>query len=119
MYTPRQQTLSTDADTFERFATLAGLKLQVRSKDFRGGRLNTLLSGVTLDLRNAELSREGATIDLQSALSGVEILVPRDWDVVCNLEGVLAGVDSSSRPLQTGPILRVIGSVVAGAVSVR
>jgi predicted membrane protein len=111
----------TDDDSFERGAALDGLKLRVRSQQFRSGRLTAVLSGVTLDLREATLCPEGATIVVQSALSGIDILVPNDWDVECSVQAIYGGTDN--RPSRAGagtaPRLRVTGTVVAGGLWVR
>ena len=118
----RPEPVFTDADSFERWATFEGLKLQVVSQQFRGGRLTAVLSGVTVDLREAVLAPEGATLSVDSRLSGIDILVPRDWDVVCDVDAVCAGIDDepvSLRPLRGGPRLRVVGTVVAGGLFVR
>jgi hypothetical protein len=50
-------------DGFERGAALRGLWLHVRSQAFRSARVTAVLSGLTVDLREAALSPEGATID--------------------------------------------------------
>jgi len=112
----------TDEDSFERGAALAGLKLSVQSQRFRGGHLTAVMSGVQLDLRDATLSPEGATISVQSALSGIDILVPPSWDVVCNVDSVWGGVNGTrvpDRPAFGGPRLTVKGMVVAGGLRVR
>lgn len=121
-FEPRPQPVFTDEDWFERGAALDGLKIRVRSQQFRSGRLTAVLSGVTVDLRDARLSPEGATIHVQSALSGIDILVPRDWDVVCDVAAVCGGVDGDRAPSgapRRGPQLRVTGMVVAGGLYVR
>jgi len=113
---------STDEATFDRKAALNGLKLRVRSQAFRGGRVTAVMSGVTLDLRDAALSPEGATIDVQSALSGIDILVPPDWDITCDVDAVFGGVDGgrgASRSASAGPRLWVRGTVIAGGLCVR
>ncbi|HEX5099761.1 MAG TPA: LiaF domain-containing protein [Polyangiaceae bacterium] len=114
--------LTTDEDSFERGATLSGLKLAVQSQQFRGGHLTAVMSGVMLDLRDATLSPEGATINVQSALSGIDILVPPSWDVVCNVDSVWGGVNGSRVPDRRtlgGPRLTLKGMVVAGGLRVR
>jgi len=118
----RPEPFSTDEDSFVRGAALDGLKIRVRSRQFRSGRVTAVLSGVTVDLRDAVLSPEGATIEVQSALSGIDILVPRDWDVVCDVDAICGGVDGGRRPLGSAPSaprLRVTGTVVAGGLCVR
>jgi hypothetical protein len=118
----RPEPLTTSDDSFEHGATLDGLRLRVLSKQFRGGRLTAVLSGVTLDLREAELSPEGATIHVESTLSGIEILAPSGWRVSCDVDSVMSGVDGGhtrTREAATGPHLRVEGVVVAGGLCVR
>ncbi len=114
--------VSTENDSFERRAALDELMIRVRSRSFQRGRVMAVLSKVTVDLRDARLSLEGATLDVQSALSGIEILVPSHWDVLCDVDTVYGGVDrggaamASDRPV---PRLRVTGTVVAGGLCVR
>jgi hypothetical protein len=118
----RPEPITTHADSFEHGTTLDGLRLRVLSKQFRGGRLTAVLSGVTLDLRDAELSPEGATIYVESTLSGIEILAPSGWRVSCDLDAVMSGVDAGYTRTQSatsGPHLRVKGSIVAGGLCVR
>jgi Cell wall-active antibiotics response 4TMS YvqF len=115
--------IDTDDDSFEHSAAFDGLKLRVHSQRFRSGRVTAVLSGVTIDLRDAALSADGATLDVNSALSGIDILVPSDWEVVCDIDAVLGGVDGgdSRESVAHGvrPRLRVTGTVVAGGLCVR
>jgi Cell wall-active antibiotics response 4TMS YvqF len=109
-------------DDFERGVALQGLWLCVRSQELRRGFVTAALAGVTLDLREAKLSAEGATIHFQAAASGIEVLVPPDWEVICDVDAILGGVsDRRERPRLSGrrPRLRLAGMVVAGGLSVR
>lgn len=114
--------VSTVDDAFERGAALTGLRIRVQSRQFRSGRVTAALAGVTVDLREAELSPEGATLYVQSALSGIDILVPPEWEVICDVDAVCAGVGEdrfASKARREGPRLRVTGTIVAGGLSVR
>ena len=114
--------ISTDQDSFQRGAALDDLNLRVRSQKFRGAMLTAVMSGVTVDLREAALSPDGATISVQSALSGIYVLVPREWHVVCDVEVVWGGVDGERFPPpanEQAPRLRLTGMVVAGGLCVR
>ena len=116
---------ATVEDGFERGAAFSGLWLHVRSQEFRSGRVTAVLSGVTVDLREAALSPEGATIHVQSALSGIAILVPPDWEVVWDVDGICSGMGvqrrapRSLRSAEPRRRLRIAGMVVAGGLSVR
>jgi hypothetical protein len=109
-------------DGFERGVALDGLWLCVSSQELRSGRVTAVCAGVTLDLTRAVLSPEGATIHVQSALSGIEIRVPAEWDVDCDVDAVWSGVQEQQRgptPAQARPRLRIAGMIVAGGLSVR
>jgi Cell wall-active antibiotics response 4TMS YvqF len=111
-----------DEDSFERGAALDDLELRVRSRAFRGGSLTAVMCGVTVDLREAALSPEGATLRVQSALSGIDLLVPHDWEVVVEVGAVWAGIQGERFPPPSkprGPQLRLTGMVVAGGLRVR
>lgn len=109
-------------DGFDRLAALDGWWLCVRSAELRSGCLTAMGAGVTVDFRDAKLAPEGATLQLQAGLSGVRLLVPPDWEVVCDVDAVFAGVSDRRRaPRSSGsrPRLRIEGMVVAGGLSVR
>ena len=113
---------SSDADSFERGAALDDLDIRVRSRKFRGGSVTSVMADVTVDLREAALGPDGATISVQSALSSIDILVPRDWAVVCEVDAVFGGVGSERLPgpsSERGPRLRLTGMIVAGGLCVR
>jgi predicted membrane protein len=116
------ESISTEDDSFQRGTALDDLNIRVRSRTFRGGNLTAVMAGVTVDLREAALSPDGATIHVQSALSGIDILVPRDWAVDCEVDAVCGGIDGErfiSASGTTGPRLRLTGTVVAGGLCVR
>lgn len=96
--------------------------LCVTASRFRGATLRAAVAGITLDLCEARLAPGGATVTLDVALSGVEILVPPEWDVVVEVESVCAQLktEQAPRPGRSGrPRLLVVGSVAAGALYVR
>ena len=114
--------ICTDEDSFERGAAFDDLDLRVRSRAFQGGRVTAVMCGVTIDLREAGLGPEGATISVQAAMGGIEIIVPRDWDVVCDVQAVWGSVDGKRFPptaRDRGPRLRLTGMVVAGGLRIR
>lgn len=114
--------VATVEDGFERAVALQGLWLKVRAQQLRSGRVTAMLAGVTIDLREATLSPEGATIRVHGALSGIEILVPPDWEVVCDADVVFGGVGEHWEgrwAANERPRLRVEGMIVAGGLSVR
>lgn len=118
----RLEPIYSDEDSLEHGAALDELDIRVRSRQFRGGGVTAVMSGVTVDLRQAALNPEGATLSVQSALSDIDILVPRDWHVDCEVKAVWGRVGSDRFPPpahERGPRLRVVGMVVGGSLCVR
>lgn len=114
--------VATVEDGFERGAALHGLWIHVQSQELRSGSVTAVLAGLTLDLREAALSPEGATIHVQAALSGIRILVPPSWAITWDVDAIWSGVSESRgvpQQQEPGPRLRIAGTVVAGGLSVR
>jgi hypothetical protein len=63
------------------------LDFRSTSRNFRGGRLECWYGGGVLDLRDAVLAPEGATLQVRAVFGGGQILVPADWKVVSTVRG--------------------------------
>ncbi|MFW6174473.1 MAG: LiaF transmembrane domain-containing protein, partial [Chloroflexota bacterium] len=62
-------------------ALFGGTERRVSSKSFRGGSVSATFGGVELDLRDAAMEGGQATLDVNVMFGGVDITVPREWDV--------------------------------------
>jgi hypothetical protein len=86
----------------------------------RKGRLECWYGGGVLDLRDATLAPEGATLTVRAIFGGGQILVPAGWPVVTSVRG-LGGV-SDARSAQgraaDAPELTVEGMVFAGGFAI-
>lgn len=69
-------------DVVDNVTVFSAVKSRNISRNFRGGSLVTVFGGIDMDLRNADLSPDGARIDATAAFGGIDILVPPDWKVV-------------------------------------
>ena len=90
------------------------------STNFKGGSLECWYGGGALDLRQATLAPEGATLQLKAVFGGGQILVPPSWRVVSHVIGI--GGMNDARPA-TGhpadaPTLTIEGTVVFGGFQV-
>jgi hypothetical protein len=97
-------------------ATFGPLEYRSTSSAFRGGTVTTWFGGGTLDLREATLSPEGATLRVSALFGGGNLIVPEDWHVETRLVGV--GGAGDGRPAGNAPIgaptLRLEGTAVFG-----
>jgi hypothetical protein len=79
------RTGSPDAD-FNGVAILGGFKRRITSKKFKGGSVLSVMGGFQIDLRQADMEGDTATIEAMSFMGGGEIKVPGEWLV--SMEGI-------------------------------
>jgi hypothetical protein len=79
------RTGSPDAD-FNGVAILGGFKRRITSKKFKGGSVLSVMGGFQIDLRQADMEGDSATIEAMSFMGGGEIKVPDEWLV--SMEGI-------------------------------
>lgn len=101
---------------------LSGTVRRVESQAFRGGKVEVVLGSAEIDLRGAKPAGGQATLDVSAVLGGVEITVPRDWEVVLEGAPVLGSIESHKSPVPaTGKAATLIirGSAVLGSIEVK
>lgn len=75
---------------------LGNYKNIVLDETFTGANIRATLSGTVLDLRHTALAEGETYVDLQCVLSGVEIYVPADWEVLSEVRIYLGGVSKTN-----------------------
>ena len=119
---PSPRGLSSKDERLDKQVTFSGLDFKIESGSWQGGVLGVTAGGVGLDLRYARLAPEGALLDVQILMGGVDIRVPDTWQVQCDVTPFLGGADDTTRSTQgssSAPVLRVVGSVTLGGLSIR
>lgn len=107
-------------DVVRATAVFGGHDIVSRSSAFRGGSATAVFGGVTIDLRNARLADEGATIDVTAILGGVEIVVPRGWRVATSGTPILGGIENKTEgETAEGPELRVDALTILGGADIK
>jgi hypothetical protein len=108
------------ADEIAASAIFGPLAYKSTARALRGGRLELWYGGGVLDLRDAVLAPEGATLRLRAIFGGGQILVPADWKVVSSVRG-LGGL-SDVRPVrgraEDSPELVIEGLTLFGGFAV-
>jgi hypothetical protein len=104
------------ADDFTASAIFGPLAYRSTARQLREGRLECWYGGGVLDLRDATLAPDGATLRVRAVFGGGQILVPGDWRVVTTARG-LGGIQDA-RPTQGrpegAPELSIEGVLFAG-----
>lgn len=108
------------ADEVNVDATFSGIKLQNDSRSFKGGKVAVTFGGLELDLREAVMDGPEVTIDINATFSGIELRVPREWQVVVQLRATMGAVqDKSVSPATSNHRLVLRGETVFGGVEIK
>jgi hypothetical protein len=104
-------------------AYFAGAEETVRSRAFRGGRVDVAFGGAKIDLRGAGLATEGARLQLSAVFGGIDVLVPTDWAVVVNARPILGGIENKTTPIAptgaSGPALHIDATASFAGITVK
>src|SRR5690349_13304580 len=78
--------------TLSASAFLGGVERSINSPSFRRADAWAFMGGIQLDLRDAIMEGNQATIDVSAVMGGVDIRVPRSWTVINHVTPILGGV---------------------------
>jgi hypothetical protein len=88
----------------------------------RSMRIRTWMSGGVLDFRDADFGPGVTELRVSCVMGGLQIIVPPQLAVDCDVSAVLGGVDQREAPTTPDPgraILRITGLVVMGGLQIE
>jgi len=101
-------------------AMFSAMKLQNDSRSFKGGRIAVTFGGLELDLRDAVMDGPEVTLTINNTFGGVELKVPRAWQVVVQINATMGAVhDKTAPPLTPEHRLIVRGDAVFGNIEIK
>jgi predicted membrane protein len=109
------------AEFVRSFALMSGCELRPVSRPFRGADLSAVMGGIKLDLTDARMEGDIATVEVFAFWGGIEIYVPPDWTVVSKVTTLMGGFIDKRRPTSVLPAktLVVRGMVVMSGIEVK
>lgn len=116
---------TSSGDTINLLALLGGNTTKVNSKGFLGGSAMAVLGGVEVNMRDAALSadRETVEIDATAILGGIEMYVPTNWAVQIKGTPVLGSIeDQRPNPPDSSAAQRTLvvdGLAVMGSIEIK
>lgn len=121
---PEQRTEAFGDDHVEfvrSFAFMSGCELRPVSRPLRGADLSALMGGIKLDLIDARMEGDIATVEVFAFCGGIEIHVPPDWTVTSKVTTLLGGFIDKRRPTSVVPTktLVVRGTIVMSGIEVK
>lgn len=108
-------------DEIDGTAIFAGYEKKIESKSFKGGKITAMFGGAEIDLREAELDENGATISAFAAFGGVDIFIPESWPIEIHSTAILGGVGSECRNEQCseGKRLIIYATATFGGIDIK
>jgi hypothetical protein len=91
------------------------------SDSLETARLSCNFGAMEIFFNQAQLSPNGADVFISCSFGGIQLFVPRHWQVIDKMNCTLAGVDikSFTVPAENAPRLTLNGSVSLGGVEVK
>lgn len=102
---------------------MANAQRRAEPGPFRGGELAVVLASAELDLRAATLAEGRVELETKAVMAGIELYVPRGWQMVSAVQAVLGTIEDHTERLPEGiaprGTLYLTGSVVMGSIEIR
>ncbi|RKD94932.1 LiaF transmembrane domain-containing protein [Halopiger aswanensis] len=117
----RSRVRATDDAVTSAFAAFGGVEKRNTSRAFAEADLTAVFGGTELDLRDAAIESRPARINAVALFGGVDIIVPREWNVQLDVLPVLGGAsdDRPRREVHNEEVdLVVTGFAAFGGVSI-
>jgi len=91
------------------------------SQVLSGGDLVAFMGGCELDLRDARPTANGAVLDVVAVWGGIEVLVPKGWQVDLQVVPVMGGAEDETKVSaeDVGHRLKIRGLVLMGGIEVH
>lgn len=89
----------------------------VLDPEFKGGELNAVFGGITLDLRKTNLPEGDTRLEMNAVFGGITVLVPNNWLVETHLDAVFGGFEDKRfkvDSIDTSRKLVITGACVFG-----
>ncbi|KPN31197.1 putative membrane protein [Halolamina pelagica] len=87
----RSAVRETNDDYTNSFVAFGGVEKRNTSTQFTGGDLTAIFGGTELDLRDAAIADRPAQVNAVALFGGVDVVVPREWNVRLDVLPVLGG----------------------------
>lgn len=109
-----------DADDFRIAAFWGGREFSSTSAHLSTGWAVAVLAGIALDLRDATLAPEGASLALHATGGGIAVTVPDNWRVVVEQDVAAGAVDVRTADPDSlpgdAPVLRISARARSGGI---
>ncbi|MFC6201601.1 hypothetical protein ACFP1L_06915 [Lactiplantibacillus nangangensis] len=90
----------------------------IHSTDFNGANIHVSMGGAKIYFDAVELAHSDATITVDVSLSGVELYVPRSWQLKLNINNSMGELNTQGTPETEGPTIYLQGRLSLGQLTI-
>jgi predicted membrane protein len=112
--------------TLNEAVVFGGLERRMTSPDFQGGDITAIFGGIELDLTEASMQANEATLAITAIFGGVEVRVPPTWQVAFRGAPIFGGIEDKTRTARVddpaSPDLKTLvitGAVIFGGLEIK
>ena len=100
-------------------ASFGGKVQYIQTNDLQYVTIDSKFSGLKLYFDQATIQNQ-ATIEIDGNFTGIELYVPKEWNVQSHVRSFFGGVDEKGQPSSSGyPTLNITGHVHFGGVEIH
>ena len=112
--------------TLNEAVVFGGLERRMTSQDFQGGDITAIFGGVELDLTEASMQANEATLAITAIFGGVELRIPHSWQIAFRGAPIFGGIEDKTRTARVddpaSPHLKTLvitGAVIFGGLEIK
>jgi predicted membrane protein len=109
-------------DEFKINSIFSGVIRNIITKNFKRGQIRTIFGGAEIDMSQADMTSP-SYINIDVAFGGVEIVVPANWTIQNDIQGVFHGVEdkryNNAVVIDPNKILVLKGNCAFGGIEVK
>ena len=119
-----QSTGYTGDEYVNEVAIFGGVKRQIFSKDFKGGRVSAVFGGAELNFVNADIKGR-VVMELNNIFGGTKLVIPASWSVKQEISAIFGGIEDRRQQVPGAPgadpekILVIRGTCLFGGLEIR
>jgi len=93
----------------------------IKSDNFTGGKLDCIIGGFKLDLKEVKISKDSAFLEMNSVFAGGELILPKNVRIDTDFSSVMGGVTNKAitSAKSTDPLLRIKAAAVFGGIVIK
>lgn len=97
-----------------------GEKVQyIQTNDLQYVTIDSKFSGLKVYFDQAQIQNQ-ATVEIDATFTGIELYIPKEWNVQSNVRAMFGGVDTKGQPKSNGyPTLTIQGNVTFGGIEIH